>query len=129
MKSICIRGLQFHAPSASSLRAQANEVSKKARRIKLPTATYPDSLVEYVIHPGVGKLAAVRVVPAGQRVHEGASPTPRLKYFDLSAARQIANYDKMGGKIMVIRAICNHVLAGEAHGCWGFRCFQLCGQH
>ena len=54
--------------------------------------------VEYSIHPSVGKLAAVLVVPKGE---VGEGPRCRTKHFDLSMPRQIAPYDKMGGKIMI----------------------------
>jgi hypothetical protein len=75
------------------------------------------SEVEYIIHPSVGKLADVRIVPAGQLEHRGSSPTCRMDHFDLSFPRKIASYDKMGGRILcsAMRA-----LVGPASDAKGF---------
>lgn len=91
--------LENDAFKSAALKKQAQEIYRKATRIKIPDGD--KSLVEYVIHPSVGKLADVKVVPADQPEHEGASPTHRSKYFDLSIPRRIAPYDKMGGRITV----------------------------
>lgn len=96
-----------------SLKVQAAELSKRATRIKIPDTETPGSAVEYIIHPGVGKLGDVRVVPKGRPAHEGASPTRRKPYFDLSMARQISPYDKTGGKL-IVRAVKKHVFGSEA---------------
>jgi hypothetical protein len=83
----------------ATLKKQAKEIYAKATRIKIPEG--PGSVVEYVIHPSVGKLVGIKIVPADRPEHEGSSPTHRLKYFDLSFPRRIAPYDKMGGRIII----------------------------
>ena len=88
-----------NAFKGGTLKTQAQEIYNKATRIKIPQGD--NSLVEYVIHPSVGKLADVKVVPADRPKHEGSSSTYRSKYFDLSFPRRIAPYDKMGGRIVV----------------------------
>ena len=86
-----------------ALKAEAADICRKATRIRIPAAAGSGSKVEYVIHPGVEKLADVIVVPADQTANDGVGSIYR-DYFDLSMARKIAPYDKTGGKIM-LRAI------------------------
>lgn len=93
------------------LKKQAAEVLEKASRIRIPGSG--SSLVEYVIHPGVGKLAAVEVVPVDRPPHEGASPTRRLDRFDLSFARKVAPYDKEGGRVL-INAVKRYVVGNSS---------------
>lgn len=88
-----------NAFKSAVLKKQAADILEKASRIRIPGGG--DSLVEYVIHPGVGKLAAVEVVLADRPAHEGASPTRRLDRFDLSFARKVAPYDKEGGRVLI----------------------------
>ena len=80
-----------------SLDSAASDLARKASRIKVPS----NHVVEYFIHPGVGKLAAVEIVPEDRPPHLGASKTFRRPFFDLSAPRSIANYDKTGGKVLI----------------------------
>jgi hypothetical protein len=86
------------------LKSEADTIWKRAQRIKIPPKKPLGSKVEYVIHPGVGKLAWVDVVSPDHPHHDGASLTIREDYFDMSFPRNIANYDKLGGKI-IIKAI------------------------
>ena len=92
------------------LKREAREIARKATRIKVHSKK--PSEVEYVIHPSVGKLAAVNVVPANEPPHEGASSTQRSDYFDLSFARSLASYDKLGGQI-IVDAIKYHVFGSS----------------
>lgn len=89
------------------LRAEADEICRKAIRIKLPAAKGANARVEYAIQPHVGKLADVSVITAGTPRHEGSSTFVR-DYLDLSIAWQIAPYDKFGGQL-IARAVKCHV--------------------
>lgn len=86
------------------LKAEAAAINYKMRHIAIPNDG--ESEVDYSIHPLSEKLAAVTVVPKGREFYEG--PRHRTKHFDLSVPRQLAPYDKMGGKIM-LQAIKRHV--------------------
>ena len=92
------------------LKREAREIARKATRIKVRSKK--PSEVENAIHPSVGKLAAGNVVPANEPLHEGASPTQRSDYFDLSFPRQLASYDKTGGQI-IVTAIKYHVFGSS----------------
>ena len=93
---------------SAQLTSEAKEISRKARRIKVPAKTR----VEYAIHPHAGKLADVSVVPASTPRHDGSSAILVEKFLDLSMARQIAPYDKLGGQI-IVRALKFHVFGNE----------------
>jgi len=95
-----------------TLRAEAEEIRRKATRIAIPVTNPSELKVEYTIHPGVGKLADVSVVPVRRPAHEGASSTYRTDHFDLSMPRKIAPYDKTGGKI-ILDAIKHHVFGNR----------------
>ena len=58
-------------------------------------------MVEYALDPVSEKLADIEIVPASRPAHTGSSPTFRRGYFDLSIAREIAPYDKTGGRLLV----------------------------
>ena len=88
----------------AALKAEADDILRKATRIRIPDLGGSKSKVQYVLQPGSGKLAEVQVVPAHQPAHEGASSTILRDYFDLSVPRQISSYDKAGGQI-IVRAI------------------------
>jgi hypothetical protein len=79
------------------LKSEAAAINNRACHIAIPNGA--DFEVEYSIHPGVGKLAAILLVPKGTTVSEG--PVRTKKHLDLSVPRQIAPYDKMCGKIML----------------------------
>jgi hypothetical protein len=96
----------FNYPA--QLKSEAKEISRKARRIKVAAKTR----VEYAIHPHARKLADVSVVPASTPRHDGSSPTYVEDVLDLSMARQIASYDKLGGQI-IVRALKFHVFGDE----------------
>jgi hypothetical protein len=92
--------LKADAFKKPSLKEEAKAINYKTRRIKIQPD--PSGLeVEYIVHPSVGKLGAVHVVPEDRPPHHGSSPTYRSKYFDLSMPRQIAQYDKTGGTTLL----------------------------
>jgi hypothetical protein len=93
---------------SAQLTSEAKEISRKARRIKVVAKTR----VEYAIHPHARKLADVSVVPASTPRHEGSSVTHVADFLDLSTARQVAPYDKLGGHI-IVRALKFHVFGDE----------------
>jgi hypothetical protein len=93
---------------SAHLTSEAKEISRKARRIKVAAKTR----VEYAIHPHARKLADVSVVPASTPRHEGSSPTYVEDVLDLSMARKISSYDKLGGQI-IVRALKFHVFGNE----------------
>jgi hypothetical protein len=93
---------------SDELKAEANEIRRKATNIKIPSG----SRVEYAIHPSAGELASVSVVPASTPQHHGSSPTLVAEVLDLSMARKIAPYDKLGGGI-IVAAVKFHVLDGR----------------
>lgn len=87
----------FQIPEFNNLSAEERD---ELVSLKIPNTQPPNSEVEYTIHPGVGKLEAVMVVPASRPPDVGSSPTFRDDHFDLSVPRQISSYDKFGGKVM-----------------------------
>ena len=109
---------------SAALKAEASDIRRKATRIKIPASQPANSKVEYVIHPGVGKLGDVKVVPASQSAHQGSSPTHRADHFDLSVPRRIAPYDKTGGKF-VIGAIKHYVFGKKNARLTRQRCEQF----
>jgi hypothetical protein len=86
------------------LRIEADEICRKATRIKVVGAKGAKARVEYAIQPNVGKLADVSVVSANTPRHDGSSATFLRDHLDLSMARQITPYDKLGGQI-IARAV------------------------
>ena len=94
------------------LQTEAVEITRKAKSILIPNQTSEQKEVEYFFQPDVGKLAIVQVVEATKPHHVGSSRTHRSSYFDLSMPRQIAKYDKWGGRT-VVKAIKIYVFANE----------------
>jgi hypothetical protein len=84
-----------------SLLMEATNIYNKATKIKIPEKWGENQVVEYTIHPSVGKFAKAEIVPIDQPRHEGSSPTFRSEFFDLSVPRQIAKYDKSGCKSLI----------------------------
>ena len=83
------------------LAAEARDVYKKARSIRIPDSGSEPQIVEYYIHPNTGKFANFHVLPESTPRHEGASPTLRRNVIDLGIPREIAGYDKLGGSLML----------------------------
>jgi hypothetical protein len=86
--------------TSPELRIEADDICRKATRIKVVGAKGAKARVEYAIQPNIGKLADVSVLPTGTPRHRGSSATFVRDYLDLSIARQIASYDKFGGQII-----------------------------
>lgn len=55
------------------LSLEAKEIDAKARSIRIPNNKAGDLIAEYVVHQPTGKFAHMRIVPASQPNHEGAS--------------------------------------------------------
>jgi hypothetical protein len=94
------------------LKREANDIYRKATRIRVTGPKGSKMKVEYAIHPRENKLADVSVIPASQPQHQGSTPTLVEDVFDLSMARQICPYDKLGGQI-IVRALKFHVFVNE----------------
>jgi hypothetical protein len=88
------------------LRAQAAELFAKATAIRIPGSESKDVAAEYIIHPPTAKFSHMHIVPADRARHEGASGTYRKDVIDLSFARKIAPYDKLGCSSLVSSAKC-----------------------
>jgi hypothetical protein len=95
-----------------ALRREAEDIARKAKRIRIPDAEPGEKKVRYYIDPNVGKLANVEVIEASRSPHVGSSATRESLFFDLSMARRISRYDKTGGRF-VVSAIKAHVLGGR----------------
>jgi len=83
------------------LKGEADEMFKKATRIKIPQSGEQRLISEYFIHPPTGKFATMHLVPESQPPHTGSSPAFRRQVIDLSIPRQIAPYDKLGAGNLV----------------------------
>jgi hypothetical protein len=95
------------------LQAQAEEIYRRATCIRIPQVGNDVLVAQYMIHPGVGKLCYVELVPEARLQHEGSTPTMRLPVLDLSLPRRVAAYDKLGCKLLV-KALKYH-LFGSTH--------------
>ena len=104
--------VENNAFNSRLLQTEAVEITLKSKSILIPNQTSEKKEVEYFIQPDVGKLAIVQVVEATKPHHVGSSRTHRSSYFDLSMPRQIAKYDKWGGRT-VVKAIKEYVFGNE----------------
>lgn len=85
-----------------SLDTEAQEVYKKATRIKIPNNDNDELVVEYVfeksteklLHFNTGKFSHFKVVPSS------SCPSGK-KYIDMSVPRQTAHYDKLGYRYLL----------------------------
>lgn len=80
------------------LEQEAQNLYRRMTHIRIPLAEGPGMVVEYIIDPSTGKFARFEIVPHDQ---EQGTWTRRSKWIDLSMVRQIASYDKTGGKLMI----------------------------
>ncbi len=83
-----------------SLAEEASEIHHQATRIRIPHDGAEELLAEYIIHPGTRKFVGMNIVPSSRTGHAG-SPAFRRAVIDLSAVRQIAKYDKCGGRLLL----------------------------
>jgi hypothetical protein len=94
------------------LKKEANDIRRKAKRIRVTGPKGSQAKVEYDIDPRTAKLAGVSVIPSSQPQHQGSTPTHVEDFFDLSMAQQISPYDKLGGKI-IVRVLKHRVFGDE----------------
>jgi len=71
----------------------------KDRNIRIPNE---GMVAEYWIHRPTGKFDHMKLVPKVRFPHSGSSETLRKEIIDLSIPREIAPYDKFGGKNMLL---------------------------
>ena len=90
------------------LRAEAEEIDRKARNVRIPMADGEDLMAEYVMDRNVGKFCDLKIIPRDQPLHKGSSPTQRKDVIDLSFPRQIASYDKLGCRLL-LKSVKYHV--------------------
>jgi hypothetical protein len=84
------------------LRAQAEELRRKATQIRVPQTNASESLaVEHYIHRSTMKYSHFVLVPEDQPAHQGASPSFRANVIDMSFPIRIAKYDKTGCSLLV----------------------------
>ena len=81
------------------LKEQATRIHKRATSIKV--SSDGSKQVEYLLHPSGTGLAVVDIIPSSKPAHVGSSPSYRKDRIDLSFARKIVNYDKLGSRIAV----------------------------
>ncbi|RYD70769.1 MAG: hypothetical protein EOP84_26125 [Verrucomicrobiaceae bacterium] len=85
-----------------SLVAQANDLLRKATSIRIPGDGEEEELeIEHMVDFPSRKYGGFLVVPASKESHQGSSQTLRRDHLDMSIPRQIAAYDKTGGKLLV----------------------------
>ena len=89
------------ASKGNQLKKEADELYRRARSIRIPGNPEKKLVAEYIIHPPTGKFGNMEIVPADRPVHEGASPTFRKPVIDLSVARRISQYDKLGCQLLM----------------------------
>jgi hypothetical protein len=87
---------------------EAEELNRKARRIRIPRGALSPSKVErkavaeYTFsHSGV--FGVLEIVPASQSLHSG-SPTIRREVIDLGIASERCPYDKLGNRLLIRQA-------------------------
>jgi len=80
------------------LRAEAEDLFRKATKIKIPNNEDGSLVVEYIIHLPTKKFSHFEIVPKDRPNHEGSSPTFRSEFIDMSVPRKIAPHDKLGCK-------------------------------
>ncbi len=80
------------------LGAQAENIYKKSRNIRIPRSGDESYVVEYFEHPSYNKFSHFRIVPENQPHHVGSSPTDRKKVIDMYYPRFCHKYDKGGYK-------------------------------
>jgi hypothetical protein len=83
---------------AGSIKAEAQDLDRKARAIKIPENDAGKLIVEYLVHVPTKKFSHFEIVASDRPLHEGASPAFRSELIDMSVPRRIAAYDKLGCK-------------------------------
>jgi len=82
----------------ANLLAEAQEIYRKARSIRIPQSGGQKKVVEYVIDETTGKFGTIRLITQP----EGPSSIDTSEVIDLSFPRQLASYDKLGGQTLIL---------------------------
>jgi hypothetical protein len=83
------------------LRAEAEDLGRKATHIKLPEPNPSGWRVEYAIGHDDGKFADFEIVPMDRPQHEGSTLNRRVQHLDLSFPSRLHSYDKLGCRLML----------------------------
>lgn len=87
--------------SRPNLAAQAQDLFRKATRIRVPQSGSETLVAEHYIHAPTMKYSHFILVPEDRPSHQGSSPTMRGALIDMSFPRRIAKYDKTGSKMLL----------------------------
>lgn len=82
------------------LDAEAEDLARRARAIKLPPKYRADHAVSYNIGPD-GSVWDFDLVPKNQPLHVGSTTEKRSAVLDLAVARLFKSYDKLGNKKVI----------------------------
>ncbi|UGB46592.1 hypothetical protein LQ772_04660 [Frateuria edaphi] len=118
-------GTKFFAQS-QALQAEADEIFKKARHIKVPQKSGEALRVQHYIHRPTSKYSHFELVPDSQPPHIGASQAIRADVIDMALPRQISQYDKLGYKNFL--SSLKHVFFGKDARMTKARCEQFFDQ-
>ena len=100
-------------------KVEAELIAARAKSIRIPDNAKGDLQAEYLVHQPTGKFAGMDIVPTSRPLHEGSSPAFRKNVIDLSTARSIAPYDKLG---------CRNLIAAAKHALFGSSSARLTQQ-
>ena len=78
------------------LSIEAEDIYRKARRIRVPQLGTTRTVVEFIIHPITKSFDHFQLVPETRPEHKGASPTVRLNVVDMHFVREMKQFDKSG---------------------------------
>lgn len=79
-----------------NIQGEVEEISRKARTIRILQQGDEPLVVEHYIHGPTRKYAKFDIVPSSRPEHKGASPTFRESVIDMSVPRRLASRDKLG---------------------------------
>lgn len=103
------------------LAAEAKEIDKKVRNIRIPDKEGKDLVVEYGLHPSTHKFGDLELVPRNRPKYDGAAITERMDVIDLSYPGKFALYDKGGYKIL-LSFIKKYLFGGSSYRMTRRRC-------
>ena len=105
------------------LAAQAAELARKTRHIKIPKPDPENWCVEYFFTPE-NKFSWYHLIEAGRAPHVGSSITRRSKHIDMSVVRGACRYDKRGYKRFV-KTMKRHLFGNSATRMTAERCEEF----
>jgi hypothetical protein len=105
------------------LAAQAAELARKARHIKIPKPDPENWCVEYFFTPE-NKFSWYQFVDPERPGHVGSSITRRSKHIDMSVVRGACRYDKRGYK-RFIKNLKRHLFGNSATRMTAERCEEF----